>query len=403
MNVLARQKKSRNPYSVSERVIYFSTYSLLKMQKMILSVFRESSASGRSDDFVDRPIRRFGLIVFICVLIIAYMAWSALSVLGNTERFQEAFGSSADLAYNIYKFHRTYVFNDPATFTTLTIGITAGAISIAAFASSGLVERTRVSISDLEGVRKAAIAFGSVATLVFLWQLVVCSGWLFWEEPSRGGLSPIIVVDCLLGFIVCACMASLVGMPASYLIVEVAKIDREIESVESVLHGVKVRRRRFPLWNVRNLYVSFSLALGWSISAIVFMWFENESAIDLFAFMAATVLMSVVCGLIYFQFVTAGSRVNSRLHRFGLINGFIHFFFALMFSISIASYFSGGNDLLFLLLMAGWLVSFRLPLRIIRCGVIEDRVLQGSVNVLIRDLRVLRVKRRRAIASLKVE
>lgn len=395
------RNKRESEYSVSEKVIYSAHYFILKVLKPIRYYLRRLSHNTPGDDFVDRPIRRFGFKMFVSAIMIAYVAWSALVIYSGTTKPDGVLGEFLNFTHDIYRFHRNYVFDDPSTFTTLTIGISAGAIAISTFASSGIMGKTRISTADREGIKKVAIAFGSVATLVFLMQLLVCSGWFFWDDPSRGGLSPVIVADCLLGFVVCASMASLISMPSSHLKSEVSRLDREIFAIDTVVCNIGMKRLRYPLWNVRNLYSSLVLVIGWTFTSLALTPLDEDAQFDASAFVLATALMSIICGYIYFQFVTDESRAKSPLYRFGVLNLFLLVAIALLFSLSIASFFAtGGGNVLYIELLAVWFVSFVIPLYIVRLKVIKIKILQGRVNGLLRRSRQLKTSRRRIAASL---
>lgn len=388
-------------YTPSERLLCWALDSWVRWRGKLAEVLHSKTGKGGSLEISDRPVRRFGRIVTACILLgLLFPPWVLLSLLSGSQGVLSAWKEIPEVLEAVYLFHRHYVFDDPSLFTTFSIGLIAGAISISALASASIEGRSRLAVADREAVRMWAIAFGSIAALVFLVQLAVTAGWFFWKDPSRGGLSPIIVAVCVVGFLVCAVTASLVSMPVSHLRRQLVRLREEVAELERELGKLCVEHRRLPLWNVRNLCTAAALTLGLIFTATIEILSPGASPAPIISGSLVAVVMAAICSLAYFQFSTVGRRNPFPLRRLISLNSILHWALTISFSSALAAVMSQGSDPKFLGYFICWLIAIRASLQIQRLDVVAERLKQAQQNEILYSIRVRESQIARKVESI---
>lgn len=412
-------KLPRRDYSISELLIMAVNDLTIALVLKFISLFQPKAVRSNTDaDMIYKHIvsNVLQMISASFILLCALLAiiFPAISIARGEEFNAETAGKASKSLFDFYVFYSTNVFNDTSTFTTLSIGVIAGSISIA---SLGRASRSRsedntrfVQYSDLLG--RFAFVYNALFILFYASQLIIWTGGFLWQDgicneqrrigpdgmayyvvEKCGSPSPIIAVTSILTIFVCGVIHGLTiqsryqsNIQCDYAYTQLLETADRIK-----LHVTP--QRRLPVWNVIHLYTALSLLIVLFFAFPLELTLPNNSHINLTRLIISVYVMSLFLALIRYKLYPYLINEHSPRKWIPALRIFFQIYTSFSFTISIVGSLPESTSTVQLfLLLGGIFTAFNLPLAINFIPEIKTRLHQTQLNEV---FRLFRIKARR--------
>lgn len=396
-------------YSNSEKLLIAATDSTGAAFRRFTSFISPNSKHSDADivykylkaHFIQLIMAAFIFIGAITALIFPFL--SAAQLNNNSTLNME---SALNGLKSFYIYYSNELFSDASTFTTLSIGVIAGSISIAALGRARQSQESGplVPFSDL--LNRFAFIFNGLFIIFYSSQIFIWLGGFIWRdeichEEMRVGpdgmsyfvleecgiSSPIIVIDSLLVILVCTTLHSLTLQSRRQSAHRIDHAYAQLLQVAEKIKSHNVARRKFPIWNVIHLYTALATLLF--LFSVLAIELSDDAHLNfrwpgLILVVYAMSLILALFGYVFYPYMVSEfkSTIGVRIFR-TFLHGYISLAFALSIAGALPITFSNKS---FLLMFFGALISFNAPLLINRIPEISIRIQQRKLNENFRSL-----------------
>lgn len=393
----------RNEYSYSEKLLIGSSEFAAAIFHKIGS--RSSRTNERSDtDIVYKHLTR-NLIQVICAAFILIGATIALifpsvSVLQSVKTSALNLNEAVNSLSSFYVYYSNEIFDDVSTFTTLSIGVIAGSISIATLGRGSQSQNASARVPYTDLINRFAFVFNGLFILFYASQILIwLGGFLLQNEICReekqvagnglsyikleecGVSSPFIVIDSIMVILICAALHSLTLQSRRQSIDRIDYAYSRLLATADHIKRYSVPRRKFPVWNIVHLYTALSLLIFLFTAFTIELSGDPSSNIRWGAVTFGFYLMALILalfGYVFYPYMVSEIR-SKRISR--ILRIALHIYISTAFTLSLSGALpDSASDKSYLLILGGSLIAFNAPLAINFIPQVSERIRQKELN-----------------------
>jgi hypothetical protein len=403
-------------YSISERLITAANNLTVRLFLKIASLVSPKSPRTEADTIYRHVVYNFLQIVFaafvlICVLVaLLFPIFTLLNIDGPPQQTaQNTFTSLSDF----YVFYSNEVFEDTSTFTTISIGVIAGSISIASLGRSAQSKQeSNALVPYTELLSRFAFIYNGLFILFYTSQIVIWLTGIIWrseichetQEVGANGLSYFVIEECgipspsiavtsVIAILVCGAIQSLTIHSRRQTITNINLAYKQLLESTDRIKAQTTPRRRLPVWNVVHLYTALSLLIILFTAVTLQFTTHSGSPVEVLPLIIGTYIMSLFSGIFrysLFPYITGELSPRNWIFR---LPTFLHIYLSLAFASSATNLLTvSATANSFVTLAVGSLTALNAPLLIGRLPAIKMRIEQKRLN---EDFRLLHIRARR--------